>query len=270
MSDNKSKLIELWDSVASNYAQLGPNYWQKFGQRLIELSHIKKGAHILDLGTGRGATLFTASSIVGDEGRIIGTDIAENMVKMTNSEIQDKHIKNAMVIQCDMEQINFLDEFFHNVTAGFSIGYILNNSQSLQNIVRMLKKDGELSFSIWGTQCDQQWLTDIVDEYLNQHKKEETTSNHHIVNNIKVALKAVHLKEIEVYEEESEVIYLNEAQWWDEMWNNAVRGIFESIQNLGEEKFKEFQFKVNKKLQYYKNEKGICFNMNVIYFIVKK
>lgn len=274
MSQDKMKLIELWNKVAFNYSKLGPNYWDKFGERLINLSHIKEGVYVLDIGTGRGATLFPASRRVGVNGKIIGIDICGNMVKMTNDEIDRQNIKNSKVLQINMEEIKFSDEYFDNIVSGFSIGYILNNNNYFKNILRMLKKDGKLSFSIWGVQKDQEWLTEIVNEYLkpNINKKVEdvVSSKLDSVEGIRKLLKNSNLKGIEIFEEENEVVYLDENQWWDEMWNNAVRGIFESIEKLGQDKFEEFQLKVNNAMQRYKREKGICINMNVIYAIAKK
>jgi hypothetical protein len=118
------------------------------------------------------------------------------------------------------------------------------------------------------------WLTDIVNEYLkpNKNKKEEDVVSPKLdsVEGIRKLLEDAKLKEIEIYEEENEVVYLDENQWWDEMWNNAVRGIFESIEKLGQDKFEEFQLKVNNALQNYRRENGICLNMNVIYAVAKK
>ncbi|MCT4662290.1 MAG: class I SAM-dependent methyltransferase [Tissierellales bacterium] len=272
MNQDKIKLIELWNKVAFNYGKLGPNYWDKFGERLVNLSHIKEGVYILDIGTGRGATLFPASHRVGINGKIIGIDICENMVDMTNDEIDRQNIKNSKVLQINMEEINFADEYFDNIVSGFSIGYILNNDDYFKNILRVLKKDGQLSFSMWGVQKDQKWLTNIVNEYLKPNKKEEDVVSLKLdsVEGIRKLLEDAKLKEIEIYEEENEVVYLDENQWWDEMWNNAVRGIFESIEKLGQDKFEEFQLKVNNALQNYRRENGICLNMNVIYAVAKK
>ncbi len=274
MNQDKIKLIELWNKVAFNYGKLGPDYWDNFGERLINLTHIKEGLLILDIGTGRGATLFPASRRVGVNGEIIGIDICENMVKMTNYEIYRQNIKNSKVLQIDMEEVNFENEYFDNIISGFSIGYILNNDNYFKNILRMLKKDGKLSFSIWGEQKDQKWLTDIVNEYLKpkrmQKEDDVVSTKLDSVEGIKKLLENVNLKEIEIYEEENEVVYLDEKQWWDEMWNNAVRGIFESIEKLGQEEFEEFQLKVNNALQSHRREIGICINMNVIYAVAKK
>lgn len=59
MSINK-KSISTWDKVALNFGKVGPKYWDEFGSRLVELSSTSRGARVLDIGIGRGASLFPA------------------------------------------------------------------------------------------------------------------------------------------------------------------------------------------------------------------
>lgn len=106
--------------------------------------------------------------------------------------------------------------------------------------------------------------------YKNKKVEDVVSSKLDSVEVIRKLLENINLIGIEIFQEENEVVYLDENQWWDEMWNNAVRGIFESIEKLGQDKFEEFQLKVNNAIQRYKRENGICINMNVIYAIAKK
>lgn len=75
----------------------------------------------------------------------------------------------------------------------------------------------------------------------------------------------MNLKDIKIYEENHKVIYCDKNQWWDDMWSNAARQIFEKIQQLGDDKFHEYQLKVNKYLDNYIDETGLCLSMKVIY-----
>lgn len=54
--------------------------FSQLGQRLIEVSHITPGTRVLDVASGKGAVLFAAADQVGSEGRVVGIDLAENMV----------------------------------------------------------------------------------------------------------------------------------------------------------------------------------------------
>ena len=53
----------------------GPNYWDYFGIKLVELSAIPLGSKVLDVGCGTGSSLFPAAEIAGLEGYAVGIDI---------------------------------------------------------------------------------------------------------------------------------------------------------------------------------------------------
>ena len=63
--DIKMKIKDLFNKIAPSWGEIGPKYWNDFGDRLVELSNIKKGAKVLDIGVGRGASLFPATEKVG-------------------------------------------------------------------------------------------------------------------------------------------------------------------------------------------------------------
>ena len=54
------------------------------------------------------------------------------------------------------------------------------------------------------------------------------------------------------------------------MWSNSVRGIFEHIEELGHDKFKEFKTDVFIGLEKYNRGDGLYFNMPVIYAFGEK
>ena len=65
-------------------------------------------------------------------------------------------------------------------------------------------------------------------------------------------------------------MYKDKEEWWQEMWSNAVRGIFEHIEELGHDKFKEFKTDVFIGLEKYNRGDGLYFNMPVIYAFGEK
>ena len=64
---------------------------------------------------------------------------------------------------------------------------------------------------------------------------------------------------IKVHEENSDVVYKDKEEWWEEMWSNAVRGIFEQIEELGCDIFKEFKIEVFNGLEKYNKGRWISF-----------
>lgn len=276
MNKERQKFIEVWDKVAPTFGKIGPDYWNQFGNRLVELSSINKGAKVLDIGIGRGASLFAAINKIGEDGHAIGIDISEGMVNETYVDILKKNIKNAEVIEMNAEDLCFDDNFFDNVICGFGIGYLLFSDNKLDDVLRVLKKDGQVGFSIWGVQDDQKWLTEIVNKYLNTDPASENSNKKsdvpqfNTLNSAKKTLEDSGFRNVKVYEEDADVIYKSEEEWWQEMCSNAVRTIFERVEELGENKFEEFKIDVFNGLEKFRKIDEFHFNMPVIYAFGEK
>lgn len=271
MDEEKQKLISIWDKVAPTFSKVGPNYWNEFGKRLVQLSKINEGAKVLDVGMGRGASLFSAVNKIGKKGYAVGIDTSEAMVKETYKDILEQHIDNIEVIKMDAAKLSFYDSSFDNVICGFGIGYILFNDRKLTEILRVLKKGGQVGFSAWGIQEDQKWLNEITNRYLNinpssqDKNRESDISKFNTVEDMRKILEDSGFKNVKVYQEDADVIYMSKEEWWEEMWSNAARGIFEQIETLGSNKFKEFKEDVFDGLEKFKSIAEFHFSMPVIY-----
>ncbi|WP_425448890.1 class I SAM-dependent methyltransferase [Dethiothermospora halolimnae] len=273
----KKELNETWDKVASNFGKIGPKYWNQFGSRLVELADIRKNGIVLDIGMGRGASLFPASKQVGDNGMIIGIDLSEGMVKETAKEIKEKNIKNAEVIKMDAGKLDFDDNYFDYVICGFGFPYLYIEDNKLSNISKILKKDGQVAFSVWGTQEDNSWISGLIGRHLDtkpkdnkdeKEKKEESdTPRLDTKEGIEEVLSKAGFKDIRLYEEDKDIIYKDKEEWWNEMWSNAVRRLFEKIDN---DKLKELKEEALEELENYRNNKGICFKRKVLYCLARK
>jgi ubiquinone/menaquinone biosynthesis C-methylase UbiE len=269
------KSINIWDKVASNFGKKGPKYWDDFGSRLVELSSIIRGGSVLDIGMGRGASLFPTVDKVGKDGYVIGIDSSEIMVSETYKDILSRNICNAEVKKMNAQYLEFEKNAFDNVICGFGFGYILLSENKLNGIMRVLKNGGEAGFSIWGIQEDQKWLTDIINKYLPPVKENKSIGKADIpkFDTVEDIVKIFHdlgFKKVKVHQENVNVIYKDKDEWWQEMWTNAVRVIFEQIEDLGCSIFEEFKKDVFIGLEKFNRGNGLYFNMPVIYAFVEK
>ena len=87
--DQKKYISGVYSRAASDFGVDEPisAIADFFGKRLVELIGIPENSNVLDIAAGRGASLFPTINKVGQQGSVIGIDLADNMVKETMNDI---------------------------------------------------------------------------------------------------------------------------------------------------------------------------------------
>ena len=158
--------MNVWDKVAKDFGKKGPKYWNLFGEELVEYAEIEVGAKVLDIGMGRGASLFPALKMIKDTGEVTCIDSSYEMVRYTKASLKRKGINNARVLHMNAKEMDFSHEYFNYIISGFGLPFIESCDEGLMKTKAILKKGGKVAFSLWGEQQDQKWFTKIVDKYL--------------------------------------------------------------------------------------------------------
>lgn len=273
---SKQQMIDVWDKVSATFGFIGPRYWDSFGNRLVELADIKEGSQILDIGSGRGASLFPAAKKVGTHGYVTGIDLSEGMVRETLADIGNQRVHNATIIQMDAEKLDFNNSYFDNILCGFALGALLQSDNKLDGVLRVLKNNGQVGFSIWGVQEDNKWLVALGNKHLNMNPTIPNNKNDFndpafdVCKWVSTILTEAGFKSIHTYAEIENVIYKDEEEWWNEMWSNGVRYTLEKLKNMGNDKVQNFKSEAFEGLQKYKQDNGICFKRSVVYAFGRK
>ncbi len=269
------RLEEIFNRVAKQYDTLGPKYFAYFGKKLVEHVSVGKGTALLDVAFGKGASLIPASQYVGGNGRVIGIDFSQEMVKELQLLIHEKQLYNTNVLQMDAEILDFHDNIFDYVLCGLSLPLFSDSIGAINEMYRVLKVGGRLGISTWNKR---EKMGVLEKAYI----KLIPNNNHQSLNNdilkpdfssiegIEKILKNVGLKNIDILIEEKTFYYKDEEEWWQEQWTNASRGLFEHIESMGAdvlERFKEIAFI---EIIENKDTNGIPFDAKVIFSIGQK
>lgn len=198
------------------------------------------------------------------------------MVQETKADIHNQGIKNAVVMQMDATKLAFNDDSFDNILCGFALGAITQEDNTLSEVLRVLKSDGQIGLSIWGVQEDNKWLVDLSNKHLKitppaENKKSNFNDpNFDVCKWITTMLTETGFKDIHTYVEVENVIYKDEEEWWNEMWSNAVRYTLNELKAMGEDALQCFKSESFDGLVKYKTDNGICFKRAVIYAFGRK
>ncbi|MEO8971124.1 MAG: methyltransferase domain-containing protein [Ktedonobacteraceae bacterium] len=262
----KRNIAGLYNRVAPLYGQVGPSFFAYAGQQLVERIGIADGAQVLDVGVGRGANLFPATQKVGPRGRVIGIDLAEQMLQETKAELERRHISNATLLQMDAEQLSFSADSFDAVLCGFAIFLFPHLEQALSEFFRVLRPGGKLGITVARDSAVlTQWYGERLTQYSNQYHFPLNAGG----GNLDYAEIPAHLDRagfvnVQVHQEEADFVYADAQQWWDAKWTHGTRY---SLEHMSSEVLAQFKTEVFAKLQEALEPDGIHEPLHLQFFI---
>jgi demethylmenaquinone methyltransferase/2-methoxy-6-polyprenyl-1,4-benzoquinol methylase len=111
----------------------------------IEASRVRTGHHVLDVASGTGDLAYFFSKKVGDKGRVVVSDINENMLAVARDKLLDKGVaKNIEFIQANAEELPFEENSFDVVSMAFGLRNVTDKDKALRSILHVLKPGGRL------------------------------------------------------------------------------------------------------------------------------
>ena len=141
-----------WNKVAPAWekwdADLDQN-WCFINHLLVGYARIRPGLKVLDLGCGTGHPAFLAAAAVGHHGRLVGVDLAENMVGSANKKAKALGLNHAVFEVADATHLKFETNSFDAIISRFCFMFVPEIEKALAEAVRVLKPGGYLSLAVW-------------------------------------------------------------------------------------------------------------------------
>ena len=110
----------------------------------LNFVELKNGETIVDLGSGAGIDAFLASKLVGNEGKVIGIDMTDEMLEKAGNAAKNGNYKNVEFRKGDIEErIPIVDNSIDVVISNCVINLTSDKTNSFKEIYRILKKDGK-------------------------------------------------------------------------------------------------------------------------------
>jgi ubiquinone/menaquinone biosynthesis C-methylase UbiE len=146
----KLKAQTAYNAAADYYDADALGFWARYGRRTVERLRLQKGAHVLDVGCGTGASALPAAQAVGPEGHVIAVDLASELLKLGQAKAQTAGIKCVEFRRGDMTDLNFPDRRFDAVVCVFGIFFVPDMETQVAELWRMVRPRGQLAITTWG------------------------------------------------------------------------------------------------------------------------
>ena len=235
----KQALRGVFDRAAGIYD--GVRYFPILGSWLVELAEIPAGAHVLDIACGRGAALFPATERVGADGRVVGIDLSEHMVRETTATARTLGLAQVELLQMDAERLDFPDASFDLVLCGFSLQFLPHLDEALAAFRRVLRPGGRLAVTTWGEDDARwAWFDELRAAYDAVVKLRSQTLER--PDELVARLGEARFEVVRVVTRELEMVYPNEEEWWQMQWSISGRAGMERLAPARLAKFKDEVF----------------------------
>ena len=242
MPNSKQTVADLYNRVASFYGGVGPNFFQHCGRRSVELAGVFRGARLLDVACGRGASLFPAIEASGEQGLCVGVDFAWGMLRETKKEARQQGWEGAHVIQMDGDALGFPSNAFDFVLCGFAIFFFRQPDLTLQEWKRVLRRDGKLVVCVVGRSDERwNWFNELLVAYHERYGFPIAPMRNGIELNkppdIQAEMREAGFRQSAILTEDYQLIYRDEREWWDSKWTHGSRF---ALENMPGEVFEQF------------------------------
>ena len=112
-----------------------------------DFAGIKKGDHVLDLGSGAGNDCFVARAIVGETGKVTGLDMTEQMIRRQERIVQNWDLQMLNLYQEILKICHLVIRIFDVVISNCVLNLVPDKSKAFQEIFRVLKPGGHFCVS---------------------------------------------------------------------------------------------------------------------------
>ena len=169
MSSHREASEETWNAIAQSFDATRRKPWE---QCVKFISNLPKKSAVIDLGCGNGRHLIPCAERCK---KTVGMDISKNLLNIVKKKIKEKKLNNVLLLHSNLTNLPLKDDSVDAVLFIASLHNIKSQEQrvkSLNEVRRILRKDGAALISVWSRWQDR-FRMYFLKEWLKKRKASE-------------------------------------------------------------------------------------------------
>jgi ubiquinone/menaquinone biosynthesis C-methylase UbiE len=143
---------EQWDRTSDAWRKWADHFSQRNdGPMYLELAGVQPGQRILEIGAGTGDQTLLLARAVGEDGRVVATDLSERMLAVARERVEAAGLANVEFLAGDAGSLQLDDESFDAAVAGFVLMFIPEPERVAVTSRRLLSPGGRFVASVWSS-----------------------------------------------------------------------------------------------------------------------
>jgi SAM-dependent methyltransferase len=139
-----------WGMGVEGYAKHSVAELAPVADALVEVATPAWESAVIDIGCGPGTATLRAAKVVGPGGRVLGIDLAPQMVAWAERRAQAEHLTNITFMEGDAESLEGVpDEAFDVAISNFGVIFAPDGARMVDSVARVLRPGGVFAFSVW-------------------------------------------------------------------------------------------------------------------------
>lgn len=219
----------VFDRAADVYDTAIP-FFTRFGRRLVELVEVRPGEVVLDVASGRGASLIPAAEAVSAQGRVVGVDLAPTMVERLRGDLERLRLTHASVHVGDAMSLDFGDNEFDVALCGFTLMLLPDPTRAVTEIVRVLRPGGRVAVSMpTGAGPDWAFFGELMMQFAPRAVRPLPPSPQSTPPDLAVLFSNAGLDDTRLIDEIEEFAFAGTDAWWTWVWSQGMRAYLEAL-----------------------------------------
>jgi O-methyltransferase/aklanonic acid methyltransferase len=162
----KERLARGYTRSASEYDALAGQLYINGVRRMLPRLRIRRGAAILDVGSGTGLNLIEAARWFAPARLLCGIDIAPGMVAVAQEKANRLGIPAQFTVG-DAEQLPYPNQLFDVVICNSVFHWFHDRPKAMREMARVLKPGGQIALICASQPCFNEWFH-LIDAIMNQ------------------------------------------------------------------------------------------------------
>lgn len=150
VDEARARAARTYNAAADVYDDPANSFWERFGRMTVQRLRLRKGAIVLDVCCGSGASALPAAEIVGPSGFILGVDLADRLLENARAKAKARGLLNVEFRVGDMVDLRISDDQFDAVVCVFGLFFVLDMPLALRLLWDRVRPGGKLAITTWG------------------------------------------------------------------------------------------------------------------------